>query len=393
MGCAQSTAAKVKQQHLPEQSSPQSPPTALASVPQASRDIFLVGCTPDHANSTLLARYIHTSEQFGGRPVYVHENKPDTFLHYSIGRWYIGPKVGEWVGSLFVESSAQTPDLIHGGGSTSSSSESSSSDDDEEAVSPPSLVHGSSWSVWRDGTWLAAPELRCVRTDPLADAHDTVFVRGRTPTGKNAFRAFGEYSRSADQFQSRWVYKRISGGRDMYIFFACGAWWVGEKLPTGTKVGGWLRAKASAWLPEQAGHLPWHMVFGGKWRRATEVSCSPVTKTPPDVHKDGRWIDQDFPPAPDSVGPQGSKHVTAVNCWLRSDYLATREFDRGHGGDDASTRASIDTMEKRGGTTRAREQTLKSTHSMLFKGVTPDDLLQGSVGDCWLMASLACVAE
>jgi hypothetical protein len=65
----------------------------------------------------LQRRYLHTGDQFGGRPVYVHESKPDTFLHYSIGRWYVGPRVGEWVGSLFVESHSQTPDAAqcHGG--------------------------------------------------------------------------------------------------------------------------------------------------------------------------------------------------------------------------------------------------------------------------------------
>lgn len=33
------------------------------------------------------------------------------------------------------------------------------------------------------------------------------------------------------------------------------------------------------------------------------------------------------------------------------------------------------------------------SHEVLFENISPNDLVQGTIGDCWLMAALACVAE
>jgi hypothetical protein len=74
--------------------------------------------------------------------------------------------------------------------------------------------------------------------------------------------------------------------------------------------------------------------------------------TPKDPFEDGRWIDPNFPPTSDSLG----RRVASVERWVR----ATDIGDPG---------------------------------TNIFEGIESTDIIQGGLGDCWLLAGLSALAK
>ena len=285
--------------------------------------MYLVGSTPKGANASLLGEYKRTRRA----KVYTFTSDPSRFLHYSRGRWWVGATPGEWSGYLYVKDDAATPDKIT-----------------------------ATWKVY-DGEWLDAPNLRCVATSPLASAAAEVFIVGKTPGGVNSG-SLGKFVRGADLLNSRYVYRKVTGGNVSYLFYAIGSWWVGDSLPRGSSAGGYVRMETDAWLPELAPAHGWLVASSQSgWLAAPDIRCVTSAPAPPDPRSDGKYIDASFPPEQSSLGSAaGWDAPTKVDCWLRAGALA-------------------------------------GTDSDLFDGIGPGDLLQGSIGDCFLLASLACVAE
>ena len=113
--------------------------------------------------------------------------------------------------------------------------------------------------------------------------------------------------------------------------------------------GGYLSVRDEARLPE---------CITGTWQvagvgEAPNVRCSASLEARPAPEKDGKFVDSSFAPSADSLGDK--KLAGKVGCWVRAPLLLSAP--------------------------------------RLYSGIEPGDIVQGSVGDCWLMASLACVAE
>lgn len=114
--------------------------------------------------------------------------------------------------------------------------------------------------------------------------------------------------------------------------------------------------------------FPWHAIrifCGGCLQAYAQWSCHPL------CCKGICWDefeDHDFPPAPESIGVLHGDTASGVlyggdaTEWRRASEVAGKD-SQGHG-------------------------------AQLFQGeIEADDLLQGRIGDCWLIAALACVAE
>jgi len=127
----------------------------------------------------------------------------------------------------------------------------------------------------------------------------------------------------------------------IFMFYHSNKWWVSDQLPSGNRIRSWLSGAGSTPLEVRS------------WSEQG-VRCVADVPRPPPI--DGRlFVDREFPPDDCSVGEDA---IGEVECWLRSDQLAAPE-DRGR----------------------------------LFDDIAPDDLLQGAIGNCWLLAALAAVAE
>ncbi len=100
-----------------------------------------------------------------------------------------------------------------------------------------------------------------------------------------------------------------------------------------------------------------------KWDSGTivDVIDEKRIKAYDDLHVPGEFIDADFPPEMKSIGKPGDPCYPKVKVqWLLASHLAGFK-------DEAKL--------------------------SLFEHVEPSDVMQGALGDCWLMAALAAVAE
>ncbi len=80
-----------------------------------------------------------------------------------------------------------------------------------------------------------------------------------------------------------------------------------------------------------------------------------------DLHKPGEFQDRDFPPEMRTIGRPGDPCYPKIKVqWLLASHLA--------GYNDPNKLS-------------------------LFDHIEPSDIMQGALGDCWLMAALAAIAE
>ena len=118
------------------------------------------------------------------------------------------------------------------------------------------------------------------------------------------------------------------------------------------KTSGFFKALDEAYLPEQV-TATWQVANGAEgWKDAPAIGALLSPPALPPLDADGKYLDADFPAIPASIG---ASVKSPPDCWLRApDFLP---------------------------------------HTKLFDGIEPGDITQGHLGNCWLMAAFACVAE
>uniref|UniRef100_A0A0G4F5P8 Calpain catalytic domain-containing protein n=1 Tax=Chromera velia CCMP2878 TaxID=1169474 RepID=A0A0G4F5P8_9ALVE len=163
----------------------------------------------------------------------------------------------------------------------------------------------------------------------------------------------GGYEKLKEDYNSRPAYKfGPYNGKELFLFFKQGVWRVADSLGDDAKYAS--NPDMSALLPEQMDE-PWDIADGPRMVKDKSLRVEVWSKkrwTASEV-RDG-YIDHEFKPCQKSVG---FKEPTS---WMRASQLC---YDKG------------------------------IPYTQLFEGVDPGDLIQGDLGNCWLIASMAAVAE
>lgn len=178
----------------------------------------------------------------------------------------------------------------------------------------------------------------------------------------------GGYLLQRDAYQGRPCYKKDTtgaGGGDFFIFYhpALDNWLIGERLVHGRSVEFNVRSKSAGDSPE---HATWpedkvQAIFakdpssGGARDAKYQVCCCC-----PSSFRCRLFVDKEFPHRtdPSIIRPGGTQ--IRLPCekpqWIPGRLLREGEWQ-------------------------------------LFDGIDPRNLLQGKLGDCWLIAAMACMAE
>uniref|UniRef100_A0A0G4G111 Calpain catalytic domain-containing protein n=1 Tax=Chromera velia CCMP2878 TaxID=1169474 RepID=A0A0G4G111_9ALVE len=163
----------------------------------------------------------------------------------------------------------------------------------------------------------------------------------------------GGYVKLKEDYNGRPAYKfGPYNGRTLFLYFKQGEWRIGDTLGDDAKYAS--NPDMDALLPEQIDE-PWEIADGPRMAKDKNLRVEVWSKkrwAAPEV-PDG-FIDPQFKPCQKSVG---SKEPTS---WMRASQLS---FQKG------------------------------KQFSKLFNTVDPGDLVQGDLGNCWLIASMAAVAE
>lgn len=152
----------------------------------------------------------------------------------------------------------------------------------------------------------------------------------------------GGYEESG-KHQGRPAFRRTTG--DTWIFHQDGlnkgSWHFGPALPSARGAAVHFSCAGDATTPQEAAWPP------DSVEKVWECSKTPASKA-----ARGLWEDKDFPPAAKSIG----------NLSVKAEWVPVRELREG-------------------------------TWKLFDNAISPQDLLQGQIGNCWLVAAMASLAE
>eukprot|EP00386_Alphamonas_edax_P009645 GDKI01031619.1.p1 GENE.GDKI01031619.1~~GDKI01031619.1.p1 ORF type:complete len:423 (-),score=94.53 GDKI01031619.1:720-1988(-) len=183
----------------------------------------------------------------------------------------------------------------------------------------------------------------------MSSAPEFLVIRGESP---NVDEVKSGYTREKAKKSGRPMYKSEpmdEEGEVKYIWFDDDKWWIGDDHNSDDYTA-W--ADDAAPSPDKVKIGAWQFVEeDGSEKKDPNFRIVPFNKpkeTKGDSIKDGKFVDKDFPPNQKSLG------VKDTECeWVRASRLGDKLWD------------TIDVR----------------------------DLMQGEVGDCWLIAAIASIAE
>ena len=224
---------------------------ALASeFETASREIHLVGNTPDGAQASRLGAYRMRDSLVNGFPAYESVDDPDALLWRSKNQiWVAGPRVslGTCMG------------FFH-------------TDTDGAIILPEHAGSNGDWSLAiRANGSVHAPHLRCVSKATLEAASRTVYAVGNPP--KDAQRArIGAYRLNEERINGLPAFSMIGTSANEMLWWAAGSWRIGSGKYAGSSTCG-ISAKDSALLPELCTKWECYDAKSKTWSPSPEVRC------------------------------------------------------------------------------------------------------------------------
>ncbi|CAD7954100.1 unnamed protein product [Amoebophrya sp. A120] len=110
------------------------------------------------------------------------------------------------------------------------------------------------------------------------------------------------------------------------------------------------------------------------------------------------YVDHKFPPCPSSLGNVGGDSAAqgqAATIHEKVVWLRAGEFGKSKvaGGGGKSEKPKRPSMTKRLYQSLIQGKLTDSNMQLYQDGISATDILQGQIGDCWLMAAMACMAE
>jgi len=222
-------------------------------VPLGDVGCYMTGLRPDEPLARFMGPYERRVEMVNGRPAFVQAANAAA-LWYASGTWWLGPEsiLGKKAGVMHLDDGASTPD----------------------ASSAP-------WVGWRNDSWAFFPSVRCLSSaaagkqlaaertalsDALARSAATVYFVG-SQMDKLRREWVGAYKRqrSLGLVNGRHAYAK-DGSSTKMMWFAGGAWFVGNSKHRGKPLGVFL-ARDAASSPER---------ISAPWRAARLVATKPM---------------------------------------------------------------------------------------------------------------------